>query len=154
MINIKEYIESTQGRDEKDLPKAKIDFISSQVNIRTNESTGVPIECKGASVKLRDLGGYIMLDLDFNTAESVDMRMIYNYLEKYANDLNKITEESFQYPEIAFFINSKENEDYYILLANPVFWSWNTTSRVGEYNSIRLVFEEENYGFFKQEEDL
>lgn len=149
MIDVKDYIESAVGTESNGVPKAEVKFVSTRVDTLTEEASGNPIDCNGAEVNFRDLGGFIMLDLKFSNPESTDMRMVYNYLEKYANDLNDITEDSTKYPETAFFITSKQHKDYYILLANPMFWSWNTSTRTGEYDTIRILFEEEKYGFFK-----
>lgn len=153
MLSVKEYIESATGTDNMGVPKAEVDFVSSIVNIDTNEAEGIPIDCSGASIRIRDIGGYIMFDMTFSYSDATNMKMIYNYLEKYANDLDKVKDNDKFLPEVAFFVSSKQHNNYYILLINPLFWSWNTSNREGEYDSIRIIFEKDNYGYFLENDD-
>lgn len=153
MSEVKEFLQSVQGVHENGLTKSVVDFVFTKVDIfgeGEGNTEGVPIHCGGAHVDIRDLGGYILMDLTFPTTTSMDMRMVYSYLEDYANDLNELTEDSKVVPEVAFFISNDKSEDYYILLANPLFWAWNSSTNRGDFDTIRVVFEEEKYGLFKE----
>lgn len=149
-INIQEYITNLEGVDEKGVSNSRVDLVSTMVNIKDEKlNQESVVNCTGASVDFRDLGGYIMLDLEFPTADNIQLKMVYNYLEKYGNDLDGITEESKVFPEISLFIENRDSAEYYIILANPIFWARNIGKNKAEYTAIRILFEEKNYGFFQ-----
>lgn len=151
-IDLREIVEASEGLDPKGMPKSQLQFVSTVVNVETGESDGNTFAIETAEVQIRDIGKFVMLDVIFPTKSSVDLKMLYSYLEDYAKDLDELTDKSVDYPEVALFVSPlKYQDEYYILFQNPIFWSYNYRQNTDDEgaNVLRILFEEDKVGFFK-----
>ena len=87
------------------------------------------------------VGGYILVDLIFESCEDIDLHIIYSYLKRFFHYTESTNDEETDFPLInfAFFPNSLEGK-YWALGMNPVFYALTPDDARGEPRIIRLVF--------------
>lgn len=87
------------------------------------------------------VGGFILVDLIFDSCEDIDLHIIYSYLKRFFHYTESTNDEETDFPLInfAFFPNSLEGK-YWVLGLNPIFYALTPDDARGEPRIIRLAF--------------
>ncbi len=87
------------------------------------------------------VGGYVLVDLIFDSSEDIDLHIIYSYLDKFFDYTASTNDEETDFPLIhfAFFPESLEGR-YWALGLNPIFYALTPDDTRGEPRIIRLAF--------------
>ncbi len=110
----------------------------------------------------KQAGGYILLDLVFESVDDVDLVNIYGYLQDFFNADNSTSDDELDFPLFLLtLVPDSLNGEYFALGVNPIFYALAPDDVKGEPKILRMVFvaqddsdEVPNFLFMKSDEEI
>lgn len=149
--SIQEIIKSFTGKSNDNTPKAAIALSLEMHKGSTGEEKEMStISLFNPELKLMRLGKFIVLDIVFINNYDIDLRQSWSVLEHYGK-VNTETDEDTSYILSTMIVPTEYEGTIYALLLNPIYWSLQTPITGEKPNSIRILFEEDHFGIYKNE---
>lgn len=159
MQMIDEIIKASCGKNEDNNPNCSFTLCTQKWSIMEEDKEPETIGEHPAYKPVLDMqkhGKFIQIDLEYPTSSDIDLKIMWNMLEKYGQELDEVNEDSESIPMSALTIVPLVYEGcYYMIAINPIFWTLQPSQPGKEATVIRLLYEEENLNFYEaSEEDI
>jgi hypothetical protein len=151
---LNEIVAASIGKTDDGKPKSAITISDISYNDETDESheNGV-FSSYNPIVNIQEYPEYVRVDLTFKSSLDTELRTIWALLEKYGKELNDYTIENPIVPLLSLTILPVAfNGKYFSVCTNPLFWALQPLYPDAPVDTIRILFEIENYQFVEGEE--
>ena len=89
----------------------------------------------------KQAGGFVLVDLIFNSIEDKDLKIVFAYLDRFFSSSNSITDDEEDFPLLTFtFVPREFNGAHWALGLNPIYYGLTPEDSTGEPRIIRMVF--------------
>lgn len=89
----------------------------------------------------KQAGGFVLVDLVFNSIEDKDLKIIYAYLDRFFSSSNSASDDEDDFPLLTFtFVPHAFDGAYWAMGLNPIYYGLTPEDSTGEPRIIRLVF--------------
>ena len=89
----------------------------------------------------RQAGGFITVDMIFQSVEDRDLKIIFSYLDRFFQASNSATDDEMEFPLLSFsFVPHEHQGLYWALGLNPVHYTLTPEDSTGEPRIIRMLF--------------
>ena len=142
-MNEYELIQAISGADEQGYGKCTISIQPQRCDIEGNTlNTDDEYITEKPVVQLcKQPGGFVLLDLIFESTDDVDLHRIYGYLQEFFSAENSVDDSVDDFPLFLLTIVPEAlNGEYFALGINPVFYALTPDDVKGEPKIIRMLF--------------
>lgn len=89
----------------------------------------------------KQAGGYVLVDLIFESIEDVDLKTIFLYLKRFTDASASVDDDELDFPLLSLSIAPKKFDGaYWVLGLNPIFYALTPEDTTGEPRIIRMAF--------------
>lgn len=150
-----EILEAACGKDERGLSKTDLLLENKLIKGKDEPILVDEVVINTASLNIFRNGRYVVVDVIFPTYIALELRDMWNSLQRFGQAKNSYDEESETLPLSVLTIVPEElNGEYYMVAVAPLFWALQNENPEDKYPSmIRMVFENEDFLFYSSEAD-
>ena len=147
IISIKDIIEAASGKDENGFNKSAIGLFHDVVDADGHVTETIQeVDCDTAVVNIHKNYRRVFVDITFSTKQDVDLSMMNDLLRKAFASANSISDDGNSFTLITLSIIPHVYAGrYYMLCTDPLFWALTALSPTSELNTLRLVFDEDDF---------
>ena len=89
----------------------------------------------------KQLNGYVLMDLIFESREDIDLKIIYSYLKRFFDSSMSVNDDETEFPLFTIAIVPEELAgEYWVMGLNPIFYTLTPDDVDGEPKIIRPLF--------------
>ena len=146
-VTVKDIIDSACGRDDKGFTRSAVGLFYENINsdgeiVETVET----VNCDKPTVTITKRYQYIFIDLVFSTRLDTDLSLMNHLLKEAFAASDSFDKDKNVFPLITLSIVPHESGGaYYMICTDPAFWALTAQDPNGEINTLRLVFDEEDF---------
>lgn len=152
--SVKDLILASSGVDNSGIPKSQIGLTSETWYINGDSKVNDEFSSTAPIVNIFKFSGYVQVDLDFRSKSSMDLRLCWNFINKYTDPSNSVDDDKDEVPNMVLAIIPTDYDgEYYMLCINPIFMTLQPADSTGEPCVIRMVFTEDNFLCYTSKEE-
>ena len=146
-ISIKKIVDAASGKDESGFNKAAIGLFHETVDVGGNVTETVrEVSCDTAVVEIHRNLRRVFTDIIFPTSMDVELHRINDLLKDAFSSANSVSDDGSTFTLVTLSIIPHEFDGrYYMLCTDPLFWALTAQEPRADLNTIRLVFDEDDF---------
>ncbi len=153
-LTIKDIILEASGRDENKFNKSSVGLFYEMVNENGDIRTVEEITVDKPVINIFKSMKRVQVDIIFSTKNDIDLKMMNDLLLKATDARNSVTKESKEFPLISVSIVPHLYQgQYFILCSDPLVWCLTGQNPRGEFDTLRLVFDEDDFNVLASDEE-
>lgn len=148
-MTVKELILACSGKDASGFPKCGVGLFYEKWKEDGTSQTIDEVSTDNPVVEIFQSDSYTQVDLKYSSTVSVDLRMMWDLLQRYASPENSYDDSEDEFPAIVLSIIPKEfGGNYYFLGTQPVMFALQPDTVKGESTVIRIIFDNQNFAAY------
>ncbi len=153
---VKEIIDSACGKDDKGSARSVVGLFYENLDADGEVTETVnSVNCDSPAVTIIKRYEYFFIDLVFPTHLDTNLSLMNNLLKDAFAASDSFDQDKETFPLITLTIVPHEfGGRYYMICTDPAFWALTTQSPNGEFNTIRFVFDEEDFSLMEADEEV
>lgn len=145
-ITLKDIVVSASGRDEKGLNASACGLFFEKIDADGNSTLINEVDVDKPIVNIFQGMKRIQVDLVYSMKNDIDLLMMVDLLNKAYFPENSVDDKEGTFPLVSLSIIPHEFDGaYYILCNDPVVWCLTAQDPRGELDTLRLVFDEDDF---------
>lgn len=154
MVNMEEFLSNLCAKNQNGLSETSICIECNVIDLQTTESKPVvSVTLQKPVINVERHGVFIQLDYTFISALDTDLKLMWNALELYgktSNDINVDTEKTGLFTSAGItMVPTQYSGKYFCTAINPIFWSLTANEIGSNANTIRILFNIEDFEVFE-----
>lgn len=154
MITIKDIITAASGKDEQGFNKSAIGLFFEKIDTEGNSTIINEVDVDKPFVNIFKSFNRIQVDIIYSMKNDIDLKMMNDLLIRATDAGNSVEDNATEFPLITLSIIPHEFDGkFYILCTDPIVWCLTAQDPRGEIDTIRLVFDEEDFNILASDDD-
>ncbi|MCI9547053.1 MAG: hypothetical protein HFH60_10270 [Lachnospiraceae bacterium] len=154
MITIKDIITAASGKDEQGFNKSAIGLFYEKIDTEGNSTIINEVDVDKPFINIFKSLNRIQVDIIYSMKNDIDLKMMNDLLIRATDSGNSLEDNATEFPLITLSIIPHEFDGkFYILCTDPIVWCLTAQDPRGEIDTIRLVFDEEDFNILASDDD-
>lgn len=153
-ITIKDIVMAASGKDEKGFNKSAVGLFFEKIDVEGNSTIINEVDVDKPIINIFKNVNRVQVDVIYSTKNDIDLKMMNDLLVRATSAENSVDDNATHIPLITLsIIPHKYEGKFYILCTDPIVWCLTAQEPRGEIDTLRFVFDEEDFNILAADDE-